>query len=41
MDSKWNVQVIINGEWEFVKELTIEQIKELQKLLRKLEKEAK
>lgn len=34
---KFNVQVIINGEYEFIKELTIEQIKELQKTLKKFE----
>lgn len=34
---KFNVQVIINGEYEFIKELTIEQIKELQKALKKFE----
>ena len=35
MGSKWTTQVIINGEYEFVEDLSIKQIKELQRLLNK------
>ena len=33
--SSWTTQVIINGDYEFVEDLTMEQIRELQKLLKK------
>lgn len=35
----YTVQVIINGGYEFVKELTLEQIDELQNLLKQFNKE--
>ena len=36
--SKYNVQIIINGEWQLSKELTVEQIEKIQKLIKELEK---
>ena len=38
---KWTTELIVNGEWQYVEGLTIEQINELKKLFKKFIKQNK